>query len=288
MVAFIQLHPTLSLVWLLFFGLCIGSFLNVVIYRLPIMLNRDWRGQCLEFLNMPPDSAEQKVFNLLLPRSRCPRCEVVINWWENIPVISFLLLKGRCQNCDQKISWRYPIIEMLTALLTTYVVFKFGFTWFSAFALLYTWSLICLTVIDLDEQILPDHFTLPMLWLGLLLNLQNTLCPLPDAVIGATVGYMSLWLFTYLFKLITGKIGMGNGDFKLFALFGAWLGWQVLPFIIITASFLGAFIGISLIVLKLQSRDKPIPFGPFLAISGWVAFIWRPEVLQLMHQSLYF
>ena len=260
-------------------GLIVGSFLNVVIHRTPIVLMRHWRRDCLEFAGQPLDTEGEK-YNLLRPRSRCPQCNHAISALENIPVVSFLWLRGKCSACHKAISPRYPLIELLSAALaaTTAWHFGFGVTAFAAMAL--SWVLIALAVIDIDHQLLPDVMVLPFLWAGLLLNLFSVFTPLPSAVIGAVAGYLSLWLVFHLFKLITGKEGMGYGDFKLLALFGAWLGWQSLPLIILASSLLGALIGIGLIVFRGQDRAKPMPFGPYLAAAGWVAMLWGDEIMR--------
>ena len=260
-------------------GLIVGSFLNVVIHRTPIVLMRHWRRDCLEFSGQALDT-EGETYNLLTPRSRCPHCNHAISALENIPVVSFLWLRGKCAACRKPISPRYPLIELFSAVLTATTAWHFGFgiTAFAAMAL--TWVLIALAFIDIDHQLLPDVMVLPFLWAGLLLNLFNVFTPLPSAVIGAVAGYLSLWLVFHLFKLITGKEGMGYGDFKLLALFGAWLGWQSLPLIILASSLLGALIGIGLIVLRGRDRAKPMPFGPYLAAAGWIAMLWGDEIMR--------
>jgi leader peptidase (prepilin peptidase)/N-methyltransferase len=269
-------------------GLAIGSFLNVVIHRLPAMLERRWRADCQEVAESlaaeepatgspaPPDTR----FDLIFPRSQCPHCGHMIAAIENIPILSFLFLKGKCSACGQAISWRYPLVELLTAVLSVVIVMRFGVHVASIAALLFTWSLIALTVIDYDRQILPDVITLPLLWLGLLFNLFDVFVPLHSAVIGAMVGYLSLWSVYQLFKLLTGKEGMGYGDFKMFAALGAWVGWQNLPLIILLASFLGAAIGMVYIVFHGRSRHLPIPFGPFLCFAGWVALLWGDTITR--------
>ncbi len=269
--------------WLLYacsfaLGLIIGSFLNVVIYRLPVMMQREWQAQCDE-LNGKEPAAPQEKFNLLTPRSRCGECNHLIRAWENIPVISYLLLKGRCANCNTKISPQYPIIELLTGIFSVCTVAYFGFTWQAGAALLLTWSLIALSVIDIKHTLLPDDITLPFLWLGLLLTITGLFTNPVDAIIGAVVGYMALWSVFHLFKLITGKEGMGYGDFKLLAMLGAWLGWQALPLVIILSSFVGAAVGISLIVFAGRDRQIPIPFGPYLATAGWIYLLYGQTIM---------
>jgi leader peptidase (prepilin peptidase) / N-methyltransferase len=283
MTSFLFTSPYLFTAFIGIIGLMVGSFLNVVIYRLPIMLQRGWRAECLEYLQLPAETTEP--FNLSLPLSHCPHCQTPIKPYQNIPVISYLLLKGRCASCQQPISLRYPLIETLTAVTSMTVAWHFGYGIQTVFALGLTWVLIALTFIDIDHQLLPDDLTLPMLWLGLLLNLFDLYNNSQASIIGAMTGYMVLWLVYQLFKLVTGKEGMGYGDFKLLALFGAWLGWQMLPLIILLSSLVGAIIGISLVIFVKRDRHVPIPFGPYLAIAGWIALLWGNEINQwyLLH-----
>ncbi len=264
-------------------GLIVGSFLNVVIYRLPVMLKSGWKSECQAFLaeeegQSPSHNEEAQAFNLNTPRSRCPHCGHAITAWENIPVISYLFLRGRCAECKTAISLRYPAIEIFTAILTLACAWRFGISMDAAFAILLSWALIALAFIDLDEQYLPDSITLPFLWLGLLLNTQNLFTDLESAVIGAIAGYLILWSVYMLFKKVTGKEGMGFGDFKLLAMLGAWLGWQMLPAIILLSSIVGAIIGILLIASNRHQRGIPIPFGPFLAAAGWIALLWGETI----------
>lgn len=254
-------------------GLLIGSFLNVVIYRLPIMMKREWRNDCLEFLELEND-VPTDVFNLALPASNCPNCQAKIQPWQNVPVLSYLLLRGKCANCKTPISARYPVVELLTAILSIIVAWHFGFGWQAAAGLVLTWVLIALSLIDLDTQLLPDVIVLPVLWLGLIASLFTIFIDSSTSIIGATAGYLVLWSVYHGFKLFTGKEGMGYGDFKLLAMLGSWLGWQYLGVIILLSSLVGAFIGITLISLNKHSRDVPIPFGPYLAIAGWIALLW--------------
>ena len=254
-------------------GLLVGSFLNVVIYRLPIMMKREWRNDCLEFLELEND-VPTDVFNLALPASSCPNCQAKIQPWQNVPVLSYLLLRGKCANCKTPISARYPVVELLTAILSIIVAWHFGFGWQAAAGLVLTWVLIALSLIDLDTQLLPDVIVLPVLWLGLIASLFTIFIDSSTSIIGATAGYLVLWSVYHGFKLFTGKEGMGYGDFKLLAMLGAWLGWQYLGVIILLSSLVGAFIGITLISLNKHSRDVPIPFGPYLAIAGWIALLW--------------
>ena len=262
----------LTLILSLVLGLVVGSFLNVVIYRLPLQLQNSWRHDAMDFLGQQPDT-ETKKFSLVYPPSRCPNCEVLIKPWNNIPVISYLLLKGRCKSCAEPISLQYPAVELICGLLTVAVVYHFGFTVQAAWAILFTWVLVALTGIDVNHQLLPDSLTLPLLWLGLLVNISSTFTPLVDAVVGAAAGYLVLWIVYWAFKLITGKEGMGHGDFKLLAALGAWLGWQQLPMIILLSSAVGALIGTVGILLYGREKQAQIAFGPYLAIAGWIALV---------------
>jgi leader peptidase (prepilin peptidase)/N-methyltransferase len=260
-------------------GLCVGSFLNVVIHRLPKMMERDWQMQCAELRG--EDASTAAKLNLAQPASRCPNCGHRISPLENIPVFSYLLiLKGKCAGCGTPISIRYPLVEALSALLSAFVVWHFGQTPQALGALLLVWALIALTFIDLDTQLLPDSITLPLLWLGLAFNLHDTFTDLPTAVIGAMTGYLALWSVFWLFKLATGKEGMGYGDFKLLAALGAWLGWQMLPAIILLSSIVGAAVGITLIVVARHGRNVPIPFGPYLAAAGLIALFWGKTLTE--------
>ena len=307
-------------------SLLVGSFLNVVIYRLPIMLERDWQAQAREVLepagapiavaestylaestdvagsNVIAESAdvaepvapvptgaveEPERYNLVVPRSRCPSCHTEIKARHNVPVVSYLLLGGKCAYCGVRISPRYPIVEFITALLSAAVALRFGWHWQTLAALVFTWSLIALTVIDLDHTLLPDAITLPLLWLGLLASLgwhEGTAPPAPtdprSAILGAVSGYLVLWLVYWAFKLLTGKEGMGYGDFKLFGALGAWLGWQMLPLVLLLSAFTGALLGIVLIVVRGRDRNVPIPFGPHLAVAGWIALVWGPQIVN--------
>ena len=268
-------------------GLVIGSFLNVVIHRLPVMLERTWLRQCQEMSGAETSAADaEETYNLITPRSRCPHCSHNITALQNIPVISFLWLKGKCVACGHPISWRYPVVELLTAILSMVVVWHFGITFAGGAALLFTWMLTALAVIDFDHQILPDNLTLPLIWVGLLVNLypNPAFAPLTSAVIGAIAGYLSLWSVFHIFKLITGKEGMGYGDFKLFAAFGAWLGWQNLPLMVLLASLVGAIVGGALILVLGRDRQLPIPFGPFLCAAGWIALLWGNDLTRFYLQ----
>jgi leader peptidase (prepilin peptidase)/N-methyltransferase len=260
-------------------GLFVGSFLNVVIHRLPRMMERDWHAQAAELRGEPlPD---QERFNLATPRSRCPHCGHLITALENIPVVSYLLLRGRCRHCGAQIGRRYPVVEVLTAALSGYAAWHFGFGVAAIGALLFLWSMVALAFIDLDTQLLPDSLTLPLLWLGLAFNLATTYADLTSAVVGAMTGYLALWSVYWLFKLATGKEGMGYGDFKLLAAIGAWLGWQMLPLTILFSSLVGALVGIFLITLARHGRNVPIPFGPYLAAAGILALFWGESLTTL-------
>ena len=267
-------------------GLVVGSFLNVVIHRLPLMMQTTWRRQCEEFLqpaipDEQPVEPKHEPFNLVVPRSRCPHCGHMISASENIPVISYVLLKGKCSNCGTRISPRYPIIEAVTAILSVIVAWQLGFGWATAAGLLLTWALIALSMIDFDHQLLPDSITLPFLWLGLGIAFFNVFCDLRTSVIGAMAGYLALWSVYWAFKLLTGKEGMGYGDFKLLGMFGAWLGWHDLPVIILLSSLVGAVVGISLIVLRGRDKNIPIPFGPYIATAGWISMLWGKDIIRL-------
>ena len=285
-VALIFANPVLFGVFALAFGLLIGSFLNVVIYRLPIMMERDWREQCRELLagdsraDTPAAAEPDPPFNLLEPRSACPECKTTIPAWHNIPLLSYALLRGRCAQCRTRISARYPTVELLSGLIAIAVTWRFGPGWEAIAAAAVSWSLIALSGIDIDRQLLPDSITLPLLWAGLCASLLHKTVPGEmlfinprSSLIGAALGYLSLWSVYQLFKLVTGKEGMGYGDFKLLAALGAWLGWQMLPLIIILSALVGAVAGIAMILLLGRERQLPIPFGPYLAAAGWVAMM---------------
>ncbi len=279
--------------WLaLAFSLCIGSFLNVVIHRLPKMMEREWQEQCAELaagagepqggLPVPPPPANdaQGRYNLFVPRSACPGCGHRITALENIPLVSWLALRGKCSACGVRISVRYPIIELAAGAIGAYAAWRYGLSLASLGAMAFGWALLALTAIDLDTQLLPDDITLPLLWAGLLVNLGGTFAPLSSAVIGAVAGYTALWLVYWGFKLATGKEGMGFGDFKLLGAIGAWLGWQKLPMVILFSSVVGAAVGICLIVFARHGREKPIPFGPYLAVAGVIALFWGEDIAR--------
>ena len=285
--AFFTVYPVTFLLLTALLGLIIGSFLNVVIYRLPIMLERLWQRQCEELSRQPTaETPTGEPFSLVYPGSRCQHCQHAIRAFENIPVLSFLWLRGKCAACGKAISWRYPAVELLTGILSLAVAWRLGISPAALAALFLTWALIALAFIDYDRQILPDDITLPLLWAGLLLNIFGLFVPLSSAVIGAAVGYGSLWLVYQLFRLVTGKEGMGFGDFKLFAALGAWLGWQQLPLIILLSSFVGAVIGIVFIAFFGRDRRLPIPFGPFLCVACWIALMWGDNITRAYLQML--
>ncbi len=267
------------------FALMIGSFLNVVIYRLPLMMQRDWHEQCDELSKEPAPDLPEGKFNLVVPRSRCPSCGAAIKAWQNIPVLSYLLLGAQCSNCQKSISVRYPLVETMTAILAAICAWHFGFGWEALMAIGLSFALVAISMIDADHQIIPDSIVIPMMWAGLIASLfhplagADTLFIAPqDAIVGAVAGYLSLWSVYQLFKLITGKEGMGYGDFKLLAALGAWLGWQALPTIILMSAVVGAIIGIALIVFRGRDRQIPIPFGPYLAAAGWITMLWGETI----------
>ncbi len=260
------------------FGLAIGSFLNVVIHRLPKMMEREWQAQCAELRGETPPA--QPRYDLMTPRSGCPSCGHQITAFENIPLASYLWLRGKCAACRAPIGVRYPIVEALTGIATAYCAWRFGFGYAAFGAMLFTWCMIALAAIDIDTQLLPDSITLPMLWAGLLFNLRGTFVDLQSAVIGAVAGYLVLWIVYWAFRFATGKEGMGFGDFKLLAAIGAWLGWKMLPLVILASSFVGAVAGIGLMILARRGRDVPIPFGPYLAGAGLIALFWGKDIVD--------
>jgi leader peptidase (prepilin peptidase)/N-methyltransferase len=269
------------------FALLIGSFLNVIIYRLPVMMERDWRAQCDEISASPAGALPEGRFDLLAPRSRCPSCNHQITALQNIPLFSYLFLGGKCGNCKAPISRRYPAVELLTAILTGIVAWRFGFGWEAAAGIALTWTLITVSVIDIDHQIIPDSISLPLIWAGLFLSLFHPLAGAEilfvdskTAIAGGLAGYLSLWSIYHLFRLLTGKEGMGYGDFKLLAALGAWLGWQMLPLIILLSAVVGAVSGILMIVTRRHQRSVPIPFGPYLAAAGWIAMLYGPQIVK--------
>jgi leader peptidase (prepilin peptidase)/N-methyltransferase len=276
---YLQATPVAFIGFSVVLGLIVGSFLNVIIYRLPVVMERDWRAQCRELLEVESNDAPAEPFNLVVPRSKCPSCGHQIAAWENIPVASWIALRGRCSACKARISLRYPCIELLTGLASGVVAVHFGYGEQALAGMLLTWVLIALSMIDYDHQLLPDSLTLPFLWLGLGINTFDVFAHPADAIVGAIAGYGILWCVFQAFRLLTGKDGMGFGDFKLLALLGAWFGWSLLPFIIFSASALGAIVGVALISLRGHDRRVPIPFGPYLAFSGWIAMLWGADIM---------
>ena len=280
-----QLYPAIFYSLVFFVSLMVGSFLNVVIYRLPIMMERSWQQEYRSYFSEsePPTdvtpSWSDEVFNLVKPDSTCPSCGHKIRAWENIPVISYLFLKGKCAKCKVGISIRYPLVELFTAIACTFAAYQFGVTSQALWAVLFTYILVALLFIDLDKMLLPDQLTLPLLWLGLLLSTQNIFVGTTDAIIGAAAGYLSLWSVYWLFKLATGKEGMGYGDFKLLAALGAFTGWQGLPIIILLSSFVGAIAGILIMVIQNKGKSLAIPFGPYLAVAGWLTLLFKDAII---------
>jgi leader peptidase (prepilin peptidase)/N-methyltransferase len=270
--SFLNTSPAVLVGTCVVLGLCVGSFLNVVIYRLPVMMEAEWRADCAEVTGT--EAPPQEAFNLVRPRSRCPSCGTAITADQNIPVVSWLLLGGKCAACKAPISARYPAIELLTAAITGFLAWRLGYSGALAAALVFAWALIALTFIDLDTQLLPDDITLPLAWLGLMVNIGGTFTDLRSAVLGAIGGYLSLWLVYWGFRLVAKKEGMGYGDFKLLAAIGAWTGWQILPFVIVVSAGLGAVIGLAMMAIARTGRDARIPFGPYLALGGIVGLLW--------------
>lgn len=284
--SFLQAYPAFFITLCGIIGLLVGSFLNVLIYRLPIMMQRNWKKECSEFLELDTSGEkENTTFNLFLPHSHCPKCNTEIRAYQNIPILSYLFLKGQCAYCKEHIPLRYPMIEAITGTTSAIVALHYGYGPAAFFAILLTWSLIALSAIDFDHHLLPDSITLPMLWLGLLLSLFTIFSDAHASIIGAIAGYLSLWSVYHLFKLATGKEGMGFGDFKLLAMLGAWLGWQYLPIIIVLSSLVGAVVGIMMIIIIKRDHNIPIPFGPYLATAGWLAMLWGNDINQLYLNS---
>lgn len=269
--------PLAFAVCALILGLLVGSFLNVVIHRLPKMLEREWQTQARDILKLP-EEPKGPTYNLAVPHSACPHCGHKIRGWENLPVISYLALRGRCSSCQAPIGKRYPLVELASGLITAFIAWHFGFGWQAGAFMLLSWGLLAMSLIDADHQILPDVLVLPLLWLGLILNIDALNASLVDAVWGAVAGYLSLWTVYWLFKLVTGKEGMGHGDFKLLAMLGAWGGWQVLPLTILLSSLVGAVLGVIMLRLRDAQTSTPIPFGPYLAIAGWIALLWGDQI----------
>jgi len=283
---FLTENPNIFLVLVALFSLLIGSFLNVLIYRLPCMIQNAWNQECRHYLGLKPQTTDTDKLNLYLPLSHCPGCKKRLKPWHNIPVMSYLILRGKCAYCHTKISLRYPLVELLCCITSVYVAWRFGLSWQTVAALLFTWILISLTFIDLDHQLLPDQLTLLLLWLGLLASIYSLFTTCHDAIIGAIAGYLVFALTQWLFKLVTGKIGMGQGDYKFLAALGAYLGWQQLPIIVLLASLIGMIFGLTHMVIKRQYKSMPLPFGPYLAVAGWISLIWGDEILHLYLHNL--
>lgn len=279
MLALLQSSPLAAVGTAFLFSMLVGSFLNVVILRVPNMMQREWDACIQAERGEQPDNS-QEPFNLMTPASRCGECGHQIRWYENIPVISWLFLRGRCSACGTGISFRYPFVELLTGVSSAWLVWHFGFTLEAGLLVLLTWALITLTFIDLDHQLLPDSITLPLVWMGLLINTQGIFTSLESAVIGAAAGYLVLWSVYWLFKLLTGKEGMGYGDFKLLAAIGAWGGFQILPLVILLSSVVGAVLAFALIAFRRHQAQNPLPFGPYLAIAGWIAMVWGDSIIS--------
>jgi len=280
-------HPWAFVALAALLGLIVGSFLNVLVWRLPTMLEREWRAQALEVLGMPAEPAGP-TYNLMHPSSCCPHCNHPIRPWENIPLLSYLFLRGRCAHCQGAISPRYPLTELACALISAWVAWRFGFGWQAGAVLVLSWGLLAMSLIDADHQLLPDVLVMPLLWLGLIVNGFGLLTTLPEALWGAVIGYMSLWSVFWLFKLVTGKDGMGHGDFKLLALLGAWGGWQILPMTLLMSSLVGVVVGLILMRLRKSHASAPMPFGPYLAIAGWIALLWGGQITDFYLQSVGF
>ena len=285
MLALLQ-HPLYGLIFLGLVGACIGSFLNVVILRLPVMLQNAWKRQCAELQGDP--TGDEEVFNLSKPASHCPSCGAPVRAWQNIPVVSYLILRGRCATCSTPIHWRYPAIEIVTALATVHLAWHFGIGWQLLAALGLVWSLIALTVIDMDHQLLPDGITLPLLWAGLVANLFELFTSIDSAVIGALAGYLGFWIVYQVHFRLTGREGLGYGDFKLLAALGAWLGWEMLPMVVLMSSLVGTVTALGLMLFRNLDRRSAVSFGPFLALGGWAALIWGDAISRNYLQLLDF
>lgn len=283
----VLLRPTVLPFWVFVLGLLVGSFLNVLVYRLPIMMFAEWRMQARTFLDLP-EEPEDRIFNLMLPRSECPHCGHVIRAWHNIPVLGWLLLRGRCADCQQAISVRYPVVELVTGLISGGLAWYLGSGPELWLMLPLTWALLAMSLIDFDHHLLPDTLVLPLLWVGLVANSFGIFTTLEDALWGAVAGYLSLWSVYWIFRLVTGREGMGHGDFKLLALLGAWGGWQILPLVLLMSSLLGAVLGSLWLRWRGAASGTPIPFGPFLSLSGWIALLWGSELTQAYLQFAHF
>lgn len=284
---FFTSNPDTFLLLVAAFSLLIGSFLNVVIYRLPHMIQDEWSQECREYLGLKPTPQEIDKLTLHLPFSHCPHCKKTLKPWHNIPIISYLVLGGKCAYCRANISIRYPFVEFLCCVSSVYVAWRFGISWETLAGLIFTWISIALIFIDLDHHILPDHLTLLLLWIGLLFSIYSVFTNSHDAIIGAVAGYLIFATIQWLFKLATGKVGMGQGDYKYLAALGAYLGWQQLPIIILLASISGLIFGLTHMMMKRQFKSVPLPFGPYLAIAGWISMMWGPGILHIyVHKFL--
>lgn len=283
---FFATNPDAFLLVVAIISLFIGSFLNVVIYRLPRMMEQSWSEECRVYLGLKPHTEEEKL-NLYLPFSHCPECKKVLRPWHNIPILSYLWLQGKCAYCKAPIFIRYPLVEALTCIVSVYVAWKFGFTWQTLAALLFTWIGICLIFIDLDYHLLPDQLTLLLLWLGLFFSIFNFFCNSHDAIIGAITGYLIFAITQWVFEWFTSKTGMGQGDFKFLAALGAFIGWQMLPLIILLASISGVIFAVTHMFIKRQFKSIPLPFGPYLAVAGWIALLWGNEIMQYYLEIVY-
>ncbi len=280
-IKFIVEHSEVYLFLIAAFSLVMGSFLNVVIYRLPQMMKNEWSQECREYLGLKIDPADVDRLNLYLPFSHCTHCKKPLKPWHNIPIVSYLVLRGKCAFCTAKISMRYPFVELLCCVASVYVAWRFGISWQMVGGLIFTWIAISLTFIDLDHHLLPDQLTLLLVWIGLFLSIYNVFTPSHDAIIGAIAGYLIFAIVQGLFKAVTGKTGMGQGDYKFLAGIGALLGWQQLPVVILLASIIGLIFGLMQMALKHQFKSEPIPFGPYLAIAGWISLIWGSDILSI-------
>jgi leader peptidase (prepilin peptidase) / N-methyltransferase len=278
---FLSANPNLYLMLVAILALLAGSFLNVVIYRIPRMIEQDWSHECREYLGLKPNAMEPKALNLYLPFSHCPSCKKTLKPWHNIPLVSYLVLRGKCAYCKARISIRYPLVEVLTCMASVYVAWHFGISLQTLGALLFTWIIIALTFIDLDFHLLPDNLTFLLLGIGLFLSLFSVFCNSHDAILGAIAGYLIFACIQWIFKLVTGKIGMGQGDYKFLAALGAFLGWQMLPIIILLASISGLIFGLTYLAIKHNFKSIPLPFGPYLAIAGWISLVEGPGLLHL-------
>ncbi len=288
MIKFLVENPSIFLMMIAALSLLIGSFLNVVIYRLPLMIEQEWSQECREYLGLKPNTTEPKPLNLCLPNSHCPNCQKALRPWHNIPIISYLVLKGECAYCKAKISIRYPLVEALCCIASVYVAWRFGVSWQTVAALFFTWTIIALTFVDLDCHLLPDCLTFSLFGVGLLCSLSNLFCSSQDAIIGGISGYLIFAITQSLFQLATGKVGMGQGDYKFLAALGAFLGWQMLPIIIIFASISGIIFSLTHMAIQRKFKSVPLPFGPYLAVAGWVSLVWGTDILHMYLNAIHY